>query len=252
MLGKLFKYEFKKQLPTTGKALVIITLSVLGANLLMWALSNSLFAENSGAFDRFCDILTFLISIAAYFLLVALAPITGSASYNQNISADTAYLMNTLPTKSSERVLSCFFANLVWWIISIAAGALAGLTALKSEFLSVRELIEKIAQKASDNPKLFISMMSVCIGFIVFMTMGNIMINTLVMRYIGKKNTASNVAGGIYLLFIGTVVGEVILLLYLEMKVWVILLSVSALFLLLAFVSYIISKHTVEYSINIA
>lgn len=251
MIGKLFKYEFKKMLTTVGKATAIIVVSMLGIILLRKAVVSTELSSIEQV-DTFCDLLALISTVAVYFLCIVIAPIGGSMSYNGNIGTDTAYLMNTLPTTARERVLSSFLSNFLWFLICVTSGLVLGFLSPESYFFKGNVLLAFIKEKTVENPLLMLSILLAVIGLIAALTMATIMINTVSMRFIARKRLGLIVGAGLYFLFILLAIGGWLLASLLGMTLTQILFFEFAIFIIVVFVSYLISVRIVDKHINIA
>lgn len=249
MLSKLFKYEFNKQLGMLGKAILIIIASVLGANLVVYLLEASKVAD-AGGVKMFCTILSLITTLAIYFLCF-LAPIFSSTSYNNNISSDTAYLMNTLPTTGGQRVLSNFFANYLWTLISVFVGLTISFINHKSEFLNVDVLENLVRDAIKEKPLLLTFIVITVLFFIAAITMANIMVNSLTIRFTDNKVLASILAACSYLVFAGVVIISWIAGASLEMELWTIFALECVVLFIITFISYLSSARILNKHINI-
>lgn len=114
MLGKLIKYEFK----ATSR----ILLPLYGA-LIVFAFINKLFMgdffNNNDTFlgnlPRTIGMLVYISTMVATFVVTLFIIIQ---RYRTNLLSDEGYLMNTLPVKPSNNILSKLIVALVWTIVS--------------------------------------------------------------------------------------------------------------------------------------
>ena len=118
MLGKLIKYEFK----ATGRLLI----PLYGA-LIIFAFINKIFMGDFfhnkdtilGNLPQGIAILAYIATMVAIFVVTVFIIIQ---RYRTNLLCDEGYLMNTIPVKSWENILSKLIVALVW---SIASGVVS-------------------------------------------------------------------------------------------------------------------------------
>lgn len=115
MLGKLMKYEFK----ATGRLLIPLYIA-----LMIFAFINRLFIGDmmtSGA-DRqarnFISMITMIIYAAIMISIFVVTLFIIVQRYRTNLLGDEGYLMNTLPVKPWQNIMSKLLVSLIWMILS--------------------------------------------------------------------------------------------------------------------------------------
>ena len=115
MLGKLIKYEFK----ATGRLLI----PLYGA-LIIFAFINKIFMgdflyNSDTILGNIPQILAILIYVGIMVAIFVVTVFIIIQRYRTNLLCDEGYLMNTIPVKPWENILSKLVVALVWSIASI-------------------------------------------------------------------------------------------------------------------------------------
>lgn len=147
MLGKLIKYEFK----ATGRILL-----PLYAALIIFAFINKIFMgdffNNSDTFlgdlPRMIGMLVYIGTMVAIFVVTLFIIIQ---RYRTNLLCDEGYLMNTLPVKPWNNILSKLIVALVWSIVSgvVAIISIIILAYQKGLFLEIITLIPQLFREVT-------------------------------------------------------------------------------------------------------
>lgn len=124
MLGKLLKHEFryyvKRYLPFMGIVLgtaLIMRIIMIAAG----ASADEIFIGNteSDAASVFLSLLSTILNVGSYVLCIY-AFFGAISRFHTNIYTDEGYLMNTLPVRPSELIISKFIGAVVCYAVSMA------------------------------------------------------------------------------------------------------------------------------------
>lgn len=121
MLGKLIKYEFK----ATGRLLI----PLYGA-LIIFAFINKIFMgdflyNSDTILGNIPQILAILIYVGIMVAIFVVTVFIIIQRYRTNLLCDEGYLMNTIPVKPWENILSKLVVALVWSIASIVISVIS-------------------------------------------------------------------------------------------------------------------------------
>ncbi|MFR1709678.1 MAG: ABC transporter permease [Clostridium sp.] len=116
MLGKLMKYEFK----ATGRIMLPLYAALLGFSIINKIFIGTNMAEINmdflGGIPAFITMFGYMITMVAVF--VGTLIITVQRFY-KNLFGDEGYLMNTIPVKPSQNIVSKLIVSMIWIIISV-------------------------------------------------------------------------------------------------------------------------------------
>lgn len=110
MLGKLIKYEFK----ATSKILAILHIALF-ITTIMGIIAISISKKNN---LEYISNLTMVLYVLILIAVAVAALIYMVVRFYRNIFTDEGYLMNTLPVKSYELILSKLIVSFVWTLIN--------------------------------------------------------------------------------------------------------------------------------------
>lgn len=116
MLGKLMKYEFK----ATGRLLVPLYVA-----LMIFAIINKLFMgdmsaiDSSSTFGTFIQVTTMVIYVVIMVSIFIVTLFVIIQRYRTNLLGDEGYLMNTLPVKPWQNIMSKLLVASIWMILSV-------------------------------------------------------------------------------------------------------------------------------------
>lgn len=122
MLGKLMKYEFK----ATGRLLVPLYVA-----LMIFAIINKLFMgdmsaiDSSSTFGTFIKVTTMIIYVVIMVSIFIVTLFVIIQRYRTNLLGDEGYLMNTLPVKPWQNIMSKLLTASIWMILSVIMAMLS-------------------------------------------------------------------------------------------------------------------------------
>lgn len=124
MLGKLMKYEFK----ATGRLLVPLYIA-----LMIFTIINKLFMGDamyadlgtSTSFRNFIQVVTMIIYVVIMVSIFIATLVIIIQRYRTNLLGDEGYLMNTLPVKSWQNIMSKLLVSSIWMILSVIMSMLS-------------------------------------------------------------------------------------------------------------------------------
>lgn len=124
MLGKLMKYEFK----ATGRLLVPLYIA-----LVIFTIINKLFMGDdtyadlgtSTSFRNFIQVVTMIIYVVIMVSIFIATLVIIIQRYRTNLLGDEGYLMNTLPVKSWQNIMSKLLVSSIWMILSVIMSMLS-------------------------------------------------------------------------------------------------------------------------------
>ncbi|MDP4132948.1 MAG: hypothetical protein Q8882_02940 [Bacillota bacterium] len=124
MLGKLLKYEFK----ASGRILLPIYLAVF----IMGILSSLFMKVPAGGLEnlnvlRFLSVLFMVLYIVLIMVAVILSCFIAILRFKKNLFDCEGYLMNTLPVKSSENIVSKLIVAVVYQILGMVVAMISGI-----------------------------------------------------------------------------------------------------------------------------
>jgi len=155
MLEKLLKYEFK----ATGRVFLPLYAGLIAAAVIAY------FALRTDI--EIINILSGLLLGALYVALVIITIVLLIQRFYQSLLRDEGYLMFTLPVNPSLLIASKLISAFVWCILSMIAGAAAGLVASGS-FFHISELFVLIAECMAEYPYVSVPglliMLTICAG----------------------------------------------------------------------------------------
>ncbi|MFA9379040.1 MAG: hypothetical protein ACERKZ_20190 [Lachnotalea sp.] len=142
MLGKLIKHEFK----AVSKILVILHIALIFTTLIGF-IAIKLRSKNDNL-----EILSSITIVMYVLILIAIAIavlIYTVVRFYRNLFTDEGYLMNTLPVKSHELILSKLFVGFVWCIINSICTCISVFLLLLGQF-SITEMANVLSEISNE------------------------------------------------------------------------------------------------------
>lgn len=141
MLGKLIKHEFK----AVSKILGILHIALL-ITTIMGIFAINLSKNNTFEYINKVTLVLYILILMAVAVAVLIYFIV---RFYRNLFTDEGYLMNTLPVKSYELILSKLIVSIIWTLINAVCTAFSSLILIVSQ-ISLSDLYKGLNQIVSE------------------------------------------------------------------------------------------------------
>ena len=121
MLGKLIKYEFK----ATGRLLIPLYGALIIFAFISKIFMRDFFYNNDTILGNLPQIIAILVYVGIMVAIFVVTVFIIIQRYRTNLLCDEGYLMNTIPVKSWENILSKLIVALAWSIASIVVSVIS-------------------------------------------------------------------------------------------------------------------------------
>jgi len=181
MLGKLLKYEYKATAIMFAPMLIAFLLSATIMRIL------TSFSTDMLAVSIFLG-LTRVIMVLLLIILIVYPVISGAQRFKKNLLGDEGYLMNTLPVKVTELILSKLVVSISWVLTSICSAVLAAVIIFAGQDFTkqITDLVKLVYSSIPNNPferpwfvvatviSLFLGLTTFILYFYLSLSVGNL------------------------------------------------------------------------------